>query len=338
MELIIKEYRGDIPDLNHYGHIAIAGADGKILYECGDPEHITYSRSAAKPIQAIPVIESGAIDKYGITEKELAVMCSSHQGENFHTEAVLSILEKAGLNEQYLLCGTHEPKTDYMIKKFREEGITPTEAHNNCSGKHAGMLITAKMLGKSLNNYYNHTHPIQNKITQTIAEICDYDVNTIAIGIDGCGVPVHAMPLYKFAQGYARMSSPELLAPYRADSVNLVTKAMRGHPEMVGGTNDFTSELMHVFGDRLFCKLGVNGFLAIGLAGKGIGIAIKMEDGQPATLPIAVVKTLMEIKVISEEEATGLKHYESAKVIKNCRGEAVGTRQAVFKLKESGRI
>ena len=149
MALIAKKYHGDIVDLHYYGHIAVVDAGGKILWKLGDPNRVVYSRSAAKPMQAIPLVESGAVDEYGITEKELAVMCASHNAEDFHTEAVLSILKKAGLNESYLQCGTHYPLAAYMENKFKAEGIAPTPIHNNCSGKHSSMLIAAKIQGES---------------------------------------------------------------------------------------------------------------------------------------------------------------------------------------------
>ena len=335
MELIVKEWRGDVPDLHYYGHIVVVDASGEILRVWGDPERVTYSRSSAKPMQAIPVIESKAANEYALTEDELAVICASHNAESFHVEAVLSILKKAGLSENDLLCGTHEALTNYMIGKFREEGKGPSDIHNNCSGKHAGMLITAKILGLSLQDYYQETHPIQEMIRQTIAQICEYDADEIKIGIDGCGIPVHAMPLYKFAQGYARMSKPELLGPHE-EAMRKITRAMRKFPKMVGGTNDFTSELMGLFSDKLFCKLGAGGFFAIGLVDQGLGIAMKMEDGGfNSTIPLAAVRLLESIHAISKEEANKAKElnsYKFAKVIKNHRGDTVGSREAVFKV------
>jgi len=306
MALVAKEYRGNIADLQYYGHIAIADETGKILYKSGDPERIVYPRSSAKPMQAIAVIESGAAEKFGISEEELAVICASHRGEIFHIEAILSVLSKAGLDESYLQCGT-------------ERGRTPKEIYNNCSGKHAGMLITAKALGESLDDYYLSSHPRQKRITEIIADMCGYPEDKIITGIDGCGVPVHAMPLYKFAQGYARMSKSQAR----------IMQAMTKYPKMSGGTGDFTSELMAKFGGRLFCKGGANAFFAVGLKNKGIGVAVKIEDGNYDILPLVITETLIQMGVIDPDEAEARE-----KIITNHKNEEVGKITADFVLEK----
>lgn len=333
MALIAKKYHGEIVDLHHYGHIAVTDVDGNILWKLGDPNRVTYSRSSAKPMQAIPLVESGAIDEYGITEKELAVICASHSAEAFHTEAVLSILEKAGLDESYLQCGTHYPLAAYMEDKFKAEGIAPTPIHNNCSGKHSGMLSAAKMRNESLNDYCLPSHPLQVRITETIAEICEYPASRIVVGSDGCGVPVHAMPMYKFAQGYAKMSKPETLGPDREKTVRRITSAMTAYPEMVGGTNDFTTELMQAFGDRLFCKFGASAFFAIGLKSKGIGVAMKMEDGNPHIIPLAMLETLLQIGEITTDEALSLPSFKGM-VSRNHKKEVIGKTVPSFVLEK----
>ena len=334
MALIAKEYRGELADLYHYGHIVVVDSEGNILWHLGDPHRVTYSRSSAKLIQAIPVIESGALDTYNITDKELALMCASHKGEIFHTEAVLSILNKAGLDESYLQCGTHYPLAAYMENKFRAEGITPTSVHSNCSGKHAGLLITAKALGLSLNDYYMPSHFLQSRATELIAEICDYPADKIVMGLDGCGVPVHAMPIYKFAQGYARMSKPETLGDNLSKAVNKITTAMIENPEMVNGTEGFTTELMEAFGDRLFCKSGANAFYAIGLKDKGIGIAMKMDGGASPIVPMAMLETLVQIGVITEDEADKLPNNKRMLTKYNHKGEVIGKTISEFVLEK----
>jgi len=333
MALIAKKYYGEIVDLHHYGHIAVVDVNGKILWRLGDTNRVTYSRSSAKPMQAIPVLESGAVDEYGITEKELAVMCASHRSEDFHTEAVLSILNKAGLDESYLQCGTHYPLAAYMENKFKAEGIVPTPIHSNCSGKHSGMLIAAKIRNESLDDYYLPSHPLQMRITEIIAEVCEYPAGQIVIGCDGCGVPVHAMPMYKFAQGYAKMSRPETLGPDRGKTVSRITSAMTNYPEMVSGTGEFVTELMKAFGDRLFCKSGASAFFAMGLKGKGIGIAMKMEDGNANVIPLAILETLVQIGEITENEALSLSSYREL-LSRNHKKEVVGKTVTDFVLEK----
>lgn len=324
MALIAKEYRGSLADLYHYGHIVVVDTEGNVLWQLGDANRITYARSSAKLFQAIPVIESGAADAYGITDKELAFMCASHRGEEFHTDAVLSILKKAGLNKDYLQCGTHYPYAPYMEDKLRAEGSQPTTLHNNCSGKHSGILITAKMRGESLDDYYALNHPLQKKITEVIAHMCDYSADEIEIGVDGCGMPVHALPIYKFAQGLARMSKPDVLEGSLAKIVSRIVNAVTTHPEMVDGTDGFTTGLMQVFGDRLFSKSGANAFYAIGIKDKGIGIAMKMDGGRSDIVPLAMLETLVQIGVITREESELLPNHKPVSIIRNHKKEEIG--------------
>ena len=333
MALIAKKYHGEIVDLHHYGHIAVTDVDGKILWRLDDPYRVTYSRSSAKPIQAIPLVESGAVDEYGITEKELAVMCASHNSEDFHTDAVLSVLKKAELDESYLQCGTHYPLSARMEHKFRAEGITPMPVHSNCSGKHSGMLLTAKIRNESLNDYYLPSHPLQVRITETIAEICEYPADQIVIGCDGCGVPVHAMPMYKFAQGYAKMSKPEVLGPEREKTVRRITSAMTNHPEMIGGTGAFDTELMQAFGSKLFSKYGASAFFAMGLKDRGIGIAMKMEDGNAGIIPIVILETLVQLGEITRDEALSLPSFKDM-LVRNRKKEVIGKTVSDFVLEK----
>lgn len=331
MSIVAKVYRGDLVDLTHIGHVAVVDYTGKLLYHYGNPERVTFARSSAKPMQAIPVLESGAAEAYGITDKELALLCASHSGEGFHVESVRSVLGKAGLGEQFLQCGTHYPYADYAAEELRSKGQKPTEVHCNCSGKHSGMLVTAKYLDEDIDTYYKPEHPVQKRIMRTIAEVCEYDEEKIAIAVDGCGVPVHALPLNKFAQGFARLSKPELLGEKRGKIVRRITEAMTAYPEMVGGTGRFCTDLMKVCGDKLFAKAGAAAYYAIGLKDKGIGLSFKMEDGTAGILYAMVLETLKQLDIITAEELKQLDKYYIIKVT-NHKGEIVGHTEIDFKL------
>ncbi len=334
MSIVAKVYRGDLVDLTHIGHVAVTDFTGKLLYYCGDPGRVTFARSSAKPMQAIPVIEIGAFDAYGISDRELALMCASHSGESFHVEAVRSILQKAGLDEGYLQCGTHYPFADYAAAELRRMGQKPTEVHCNCSGKHAGMLITANYLKEDLDSYYKPEHPVQQRIMKTIGEICDYDASKIITATDGCGVPVHAMPLQVFAQGFARLSKPEVLGNRREEVVRRVTEAMTAYPEMVGGTDRFCTDLMKVCGDRLFAKAGAAAYYAVGLKDQGIGISFKIEDAAKNIVFAVVLEVLKKLDIISAAELKALeKHYVLQE--KNHKGEIVGHTEIDFELKKA---
>ena len=278
MAVIAYQYRGELVDQVHRGHIAVADHTGKILWKLGDPERLTFARSSAKPLQAIPVAESGALEHYGITPQELAVICSSHNGEPFHVKAVESILRKAGLSPDQLCCGSEYPMYVPAEDALKIAGIPRAPIYCDCSGKHAGMLITARHLGESLENYTALEHPVQQRILSVFAEMCGVETSDVQLAVDGCGVPVHALPLYRLAQGYARMSLPTLFDPTRAAVLRRITSAMTAHPEMVAGTDRICTQLMAAFGDRIFCKSGASAFYAVGIKDKGIGKGKTRED------------------------------------------------------------
>lgn len=299
MAVIAYQYRGDLVDQIHRGHIAVTDHTGRILWKLGDPERLTFARSSAKPLQAIPVAESGALEHYGITPQELAVICSSHNGEPFHVKAVESILHKAGLSPDQLCCGSEYPMYVPAEDALKIAGIPRAPIYCDCSGKHAGMLITARHLGESLEGYTALEHPVQQRILSVFAEMCGVETSDVQLAVDGCGVPVHALPLYRLAQGYARMSLPTLFAPTRAATLRRITSAMTAHPEMVAGTDRICTQLMAAFGDRIFCKSGASAFYAVGIKDKGIGIALKMEDGASSIVPYAILSVLTQLGVIT---------------------------------------
>lgn len=332
MAILAKVYRGSQEDLIHQGRIAVADYKGNILYSLGKYNKMTFARSAAKPIQAIAVAESDAIEKYKITDKELAVICASHNAESFHVEAVREILRKAGLNENDLKCGSHYPIAQYVKDEFVSKNVKPTSIHSDCSGKHAGMLITAKAYGENTNDYYHLDSNVQQRILNIISDVCEYEREKIGLAVDGCGVPVHAMPLYRLAQGYAKLSIPEIFNKKRCDAIKKITGSMTSHPEMVAGTKRFCTDLMNSFGDRLFGKSGAGSFYAIGLKNKGIGIAVKIEDGCSEYIPPVVISVLFQLNVIDEYELKKLNQYLDYNIY-NYKNEIVGFKRIDFKLK-----
>lgn len=332
MEILVKDIRGDVEDTFHLGIITIVDYKGNILYSLGDHDRWVFSRSSAKPIQALSVLQSGAYDEYGLTEKELALLCASHSGEVFHEEGVRSILEKAGLDESFLQCGTHLPSNEERRKEFLENNITPKEVHCNCSGKHSGMLITAKKLGLSLDDYYKLEHPVQERILENFALISGVKKEDIKIGIDGCGVPVHALPMKNLAYGYARLANPKDLPGDYQRQISMITEAMTKYPEMVSGTDKLCTDLMKFFGDRLFAKAGANGFYNIGLKKSGIGIAIKLLDGDFSNMAMVVIEVLKQLGVIDESELENFNPKHLDRKMYNHRKEVVGEKIINFDL------
>lgn len=331
MPKLAKVYRGKIVESSHSGHIAVVNSNGKLLKYLGNPYRITYARSAVKPIQAIPVLETGAADKYALSDADLALICSSHNGEPQHTGRVLAILKRASISVDALQCGTHIPLARYVYEKLIKEGKELTSLYHNCSGKHAGMLITAKHMGETLEDYYKPEHPVQQRILKIISEIFDYEINKIKIGIDGCGVPVHALPLERLAYAFARLANPEIFRPERIMACKRITEAMMNYPEMVGGTGRFCTDFMRVSQGGQFGKLGAESVYLVGDIKSGIGIAIKIEDGNTRALYPVVLEVLKQLDLLKKEQIEQLTSYYMPK-LKNTRNEEIGKIVTSFKL------
>lgn len=331
MSIVAKVYRDPIVDLTHIGHVAVVDCEGKILHSYGDAKRVTYIRSSAKPIQALVALESGAVDAYGVNEEELALFCASHNAEEIHTNTVKSILAKAKLGVENLQCGTHASLNPSVAKELEQKGLVLDNSNSNCSGKHSGMLLGTNYRGEKIEDYLNLTHPVQQRILKTLSEICEYDEKYIVIGTDGCGVPVHALPLYKYAQGIAKLSKPKVFDNERQKSVKRVIKAMVTHPYMVAGRDRLCTDLMSVCKGKLFAKLGADGYYAVGIIGKGIGLTFKCEDGSIPVVEALAVHTLYKLGYINEEEFNALEKYHKIEV-KNHRGEIVGHTDFDFEL------
>lgn len=328
---LVDVYRGGRVESSHFGHIAVVNSEGKLLYSLGDPNRVTYARSSVKPLQTIPVVETGAADFYELSESDISLCCASHSGEAQHTDRVLAILGRAGIEDTSLQCGTHIPHSQDTYRKLIAAGKDLTPLYSNCSGKHTGMLVTAKHMGETLEDYYLPSHPVQQRILQTISEVADYPIEKIEMGTDGCGVPVHALPLERFSYAFARMARPDSLGEKRAKAANRITTAMMKYPEMVGGTGRFCTDFMKATEGRLFGKAGAEAVYLIGDRETGIGIAIKIEDGNGrAAYPVAL-ETLKQLDFISEEQLNKVMHHYRP-VLKNARQENVGEMVPSFQL------
>ncbi|HSQ88344.1 asparaginase [Romboutsia sp.] len=330
MKSAINVYRGKLVECTHNAHVAVVDIDKNLLKYYGNPKEIIYARSGVKPIQAIQVLETGACEKYHIEDREVALICSSHSSEKYHVRAVESILNKAEIDEDKLNCGTHIPFNTDVYKKIIESGEAITQKYHNCAGKHCGMLISAKHMGEDLDTYLEISHPLQQRIIENLSIVCEYDKSDILIGLDGCGAPVHALELQSLAYGFAQMANPKKL-PDKEKYINKITKAMIDFPEMVGGTDRFCTELMKVCKGRIFGKMGSQGVYLVGHKEKGIGIAVKIEDGSTSATSCLVLEVLSQMKLISKEERGKLIKFATPKIL-NARGEIVGEMKAEFKL------
>jgi L-asparaginase II len=331
---LVEVTRGEVVESIHRGDIAIVNYKGDLLYYAGDPGKITYIRSAAKPIQALNVILSSAFDEYKISCKELAVMCASHYGEDFHREAVEQVLHKIGLSKENILGGSVPSLSNEIALKHAWNNQQPDQLFSDCSGKHAGFLAVCQKKGYPVKTYMNPEHPLQQEILYLISQVCQYPRERIKIGIDGCSVPVHALPVFNMALGYARLAKPNNFDSDLSEASQIIFKAMNQHPEMIAGTNGFCTDLIGNTNGKLIGKVGAEGIYCIGLKNEGIGIALKMEDGNMNRIPPVVVKLLDDLNVLTKEELFSLKKYYPIDSL-NDLATKVGEVRANFKLNKA---
>ena len=319
MNTFVDVLRGDRLESRHRIHGVAVSADGAVLANIGDSNFQTYFRSSAKPFQALEVVRSGAVEKFGFTEKELAVICSSHSGEDFHIQTVRNILGKIGLTENNLQCGFHPPINEKAREAFFRERREPSPLYNNCSGKHSGMLAVCRLRGWSIENYMSPEHPVQQEILGIISEYSGLPSSEIHLGVDGCGVPVFYLPLIKMAHAYAIYFSETNRANQR------IAEAMTKHPEMVGGTDRFDTDFMKAMGGSVISKGGSEGLECSALLkGKStVGFALKVEDGNERASWPALLEFYRQLGLIQEEELERLSAYRNPP-IKNVAGRIVG--------------
>lgn len=330
-EILVNVTRGPLVESIHRGDIAVVNSKGKLLNYVGNPYKISYMRSAAKPIQALNVILSGAADKFKFNDEEISIMCASHYGEDFHREVVERMMKKIGLTVDNLLCGA----TLSLSKEYAEEliwnHVKLQQTNTDCSGKHAGMLAVCMVKGYSITDYNLENHPLQKELKALAAQLCEIDEEKIYIGIDGCTVPVYGMPLYNMALGFAKIANPGGLTKEYKDASDRIFKAMNSAPEMVAGTNGFCTELIKNTNGKLIGKLGAEGVYCIGVKGMDIGIALKIEDGSYRPVWPAVIKCLEDLNILDEKESNALEKFKVIKNLNNVKSE-VGEIKAIFNL------
>ncbi|MGE7021570.1 asparaginase [Solibacillus cecembensis] len=331
---LVHVCRGNIIESKHYGTIIVVDDAGNIISQLGDSQREIFARSSMKLFQVIPAIEAGIIEKYDLASKDISLFCASHSGEDFHTETVMGNLDKADLQISALKCGTHPPRHTKTYEKMLTEQKEFSAIHNNCSGKHTGMLLTAKALNEEVANYYELNHPVQQRILHTISDICEYPIDKIQMGVDGCGVPVHCLPMYNIALGYANLAANSKYNPQRTNAIQKMVQSIIDEPEMIGGTDRFCSDLIKVCKGKLIAKAGAEGVYCIGHIEKKLGVAIKIDDGNSrASYPVAM-ELLKQLDLITTDEYNELIEYALPRVL-NARNEVVGKLQVNFKLSKT---
>ena len=300
--VLVNTLRGDIVDMRHRGAVAVCDPRGRVVMSHGDVEALSYPRSSIKALQAIPLVESGAADHFGLSDAELALACSSHSAELSHTQTVEAWLTRIGLDEHALECGAHEPMHAGTAESMIANGMVPSRLHNNCSGKHAGMLTTTRFLNEDTQGYIDREHPAQQRWLETVGELVDLDLLQLPWSYDGCGIPVVAMPLASVAKAFARFAAPDDLPQQRAESISRIAGSIAAQPFMVAGTGRLCTELMQVTGRAVMAKTGADGYFAASLPEQGLGIAIKIDDGSREATEVALLATLRHMNALTNDQ------------------------------------
>ena len=316
--ILVEVTRGDRVESVHRGSIAIADAQGTLRVAVGDVETPVYPRSSLKPIQALPLVESGAAEAFGLSDEEVALACASHSGEPMHTTRVAAWLKRIGLSQADLACGPHPVRYEPVWREMLARGEPPTRIHNNCSGKHAGFLTLAKHLGVSTSGYERHDHAVQRIVARTLADIAGIDAD-MPWGVDGCAAPNFALPLAGFARALAKMADPSGLPEPRAKAARRIVGAMIAHPELVSGTGRACAILMRAAKGRAAVKTGAEGVFAGIVPDWGLGIALKIDDGATRASETAIAALL---------EKLGMLHGDSA-AAELVRAPVINTRDAI---------
>ncbi len=293
--ILAEMTRGNWIENRHRGAICVANAAGEVLSSAGDIERPVFPRSAIKSMQALAIFKSGAADKFGLTDAELALACASHLGEEPHTSGVAALLARLGLSEADLECGAHSPADPKARKALREAHQKPSALHNNCSGKHAGMLAVARALDIDHHGYVGREHQVQKLVRERIEQIIGEPLNEDRCGTDGCSIPTWAAPIRAFAAGFARMATGEGLAPDLADASKSIFDAATGNPFLVRGTGGLDTELMQAFNGRLMIKVGADGVYCGAIRDLGLGFALKIDDGSIPAAEVVVCRLLLAI-------------------------------------------
>jgi L-asparaginase II len=278
---LIETTRGDRVESVHLGAIAVVDARGTLRWSVGDARVVTFPRSSLKPLQLLALVERGGIERFGFDADELAVMAGSHGGELIHIERILRILTKIDAGPEALACGAQTPLNAAAGAELLASGIPPSALHNNCSGKHAGMLALARLLGVPLEDYIDPAHPAQVAIRECLVHVLGLEESSLGIGIDGCSAPAYAVPLDSMARAFALLGCAEAAPERHHDALRVIGDAMRAHPELVAATSGrIDTELMRLR-RGLVAKSGAEGYFCVGHA-DGVGLALKLIDGDPS--------------------------------------------------------
>ena len=314
--------RGTVTERVDRGHCVLADSRGRVVWSDGDSRHVTFLRSSSKPFQATALVQSGALERYRLGTDHLAIACASHHGEPGHVRAAAGILRLAAVSPAMLGCGTHdlgEPEGSALARA----GMDPTPLHNNCSGKHSGMLAAAKALGAPLPTYLDPEHPVQRLILENLADCAGISPQQIEQGVDGCSAPNFAMPIAGMATAFARLGRPQE-AGALAPALRQIGEAMHRHPWLISGSDGFDTALMRYPHTKFICKAGAEGLQCVAMPTLGLGLAVKVESGHGDRIGAVVLAVLRGLGLLEGALPPDLARFEDP-TLRNHRGLPVGS-------------
>lgn len=307
--ILAEVYRSDIVESCHRGSAIVVDSSGKTVLTIGNSERQIYPRSALKPLQAIALLESGAAEKFELSDKEIALACASHNAEQFHIDALHSWLHRLGLTVDDLECGADLPMSDTAKLQLLAERAEPSPAYQNCSGKHCGMLTLARHLGVPTNGYSEYHHPTQQIWMKTFSELLGIDATTLAWQRDGCGLPALCMPMATIAYGYALFANPAVVRGSRGAAMARIMSAIQAHPQMLAGSGRCCTDVIQASAGSVVVKTGAEGVYAAALPELGLGLCLKIDDGASRGSAVALGKLLLKLTAIDSRLHQQLGNY-----------------------------
>jgi L-asparaginase II len=338
--VLVELLRGTMVESVHCGRVAVVDADGALVTALGDVDAPVYPRSAVKALQALPLVESGAADALGVTDAELALACASHGGEDVHVRSAAAMLARAGADESVLECGAHWPGHEASMQALVRAGRRPGALHNNCSGKHAGFVCLGCLMSRGTDlrtfqrGYVQAGHPVMREVTAALGAATGTDLEQAPRGIDGCSIPTYGIALRALALAFARFGTGIGLREGHAQAARRLRAAVAAHPLMVAGTGRFDTRVMERFGERVFCKVGAEAVYCAALPGRGLGIAIKIDDGNTGRAAEVAMAGLIEALLpLDGEDAAFVRGLSEATQF-NWQGIEVGRLRATQALRQ----
>jgi L-asparaginase II len=329
--VLVEVTRGPLVESRHRGAVAVSDAQGHGIFTLGDVTAPVFPRSAVKALQALPLIEQGATDRFGLSDEELALACASHSGEAAHVAGVERMLAKAGLKPSDLRCGAHWPIEQAAAAAVARSGA-PTPLHNNCSGKHAGFLCVARALGVDHAEYWRPEHPVQRLVRSVLEDFTGAALGEACCAIDGCSVPTWAVPLRNLAHGFAKFGTGLGMSGERARAAGRLRQVCANKPWYVAGTDRFCTEIMRLFRERVFVKTGAEGVYCAALPQQGLGIALKCDDGASRAAQAIMGAVIARFLPLAANERAALERFTDPK-LRNWNGFTVGQIQVTDTLR-----